>query len=129
MERVAKLHHQVGARFGFDRIRAAATSLAGGDAFERLAVRRLVEELFVEQTALTRTIMKFSGGVQAADDPKAAISAWTALHSEQARSVGETLENVERAPGDWSFAKLTIANAALREIAAAANRVGELASQ
>jgi len=129
VERVARLHHQVGARFGFDRMRAAAAGLASGETYERLAVRRLIEELFVEQTALTRAVMRFCGNPQAAEDPKAALSAWSALHANQVRSAAETLARVERAAGDWSFAKLTIANAALREIAAVTGRAGELASQ
>jgi len=123
VERVARLHHQVGARFGFDRMRAAASGLAGGDAFERLAVRRLIEELFIEQTALTRAVMKFCGNPDAAENPKAALAAWSALHTEAVRMVGETLADVERSGGGWSFAKLTIANAALREIAAVTGRV------
>jgi glutamate dehydrogenase len=129
VEQVARLHHQAGARFGFDRMRAAAAGLAGGDLFERLAVRRLIEEMFSEQTALTRAIMGTSGAAMAAASPKAALDAWSALHPEPVRMVAETLAEVEKAGGGWSFAKLTIANAALREITAATARTGELASQ
>jgi glutamate dehydrogenase len=120
VEAVARLHHQTGARFGFDRMRAAAAGLKNADPFERLALRRLVEDMLVEQTALTRAIMRFAGGAQAAEDPKATLAAWSALHADQVRMIAQALGNVEKAAGGWSFAKLTIANAALREIAQAA---------
>jgi len=46
------VYHRVGGVFGFDRIRAAAGSRAAGDPYERLAVRRLIEDLLAEQAAL-----------------------------------------------------------------------------
>ena len=106
-----------GAAFGFDRVRAAASALSDGDAFERLAVRRLIEDLLSEQTALTREVMKFAGGSGGADDPRGALAGWSALHASEVRLVQQTIGDIERAGGGWSFAKLTIANAALREIA------------
>src|SRR5690606_5981080 len=54
---VARLYHQAGAAFGFDRLRAAAGEFRSGDSFERSAVRRLIEDLLAEQTILTRAIM------------------------------------------------------------------------
>jgi glutamate dehydrogenase len=54
------------------------------------------------------------------DEPKVAlqaVTAWIAAHAAAAHSAKHTLEEVERAPGGWSFAKLTIAHAALRELA------------
>ena len=119
IEAVAKLHHLAGAAFGFDRVRAAASALSDGDPFERLAVRRLIEDLLAEQTALTRAVMKFAGGAGAGDDPKGALAGWSALNATEVRKVQHTLGDIERAGGAWSFAKLTIANAALREVAGA----------
>jgi len=120
IEAVAKLHHLAGSAMGFDRVRAAASALSEGDAFERLAVRRLIEDLLAEQTALTRAVMKFAGGVGGADDPKATLAGWSALHAVEVRKVQHTLSEIERAGGGWSFAKLTIANAALREVSGTA---------
>jgi len=121
IEAVAKLHHLAGAAFGFDRVRAAASALSDGDPFERLAVRRLIEDLLAEQTDLTRTVMKFAGGVGGADDPKATLAGWSALHAVGVRKIQQTLGDIERAGGGWSFAKLTIANAALREVSGTAS--------
>jgi len=117
---VARLYHQAGAAFGFDRLRGAAGSFVGGDAFERLAVRRLIEDLLSEQTAITQAVLKFSANAQAGEDElsaKAAVTSWAALRMDRVRSAKRTVEDIETAGGGWTFAKLTIANAALRELA------------
>jgi glutamate dehydrogenase len=122
---VTRLYHQVGAAFAFDRLRAAAGSFRGGDSFERLATRRLVEDMLAEQTALTGAVLKTAGDPKACADPeaaKAAVAAWAARHPEPVRAVKGAIEEIEQAGGDWTFAKLTIVNAALRELVSAASR-------
>ncbi|KRA64515.1 glutamate dehydrogenase [Caulobacter sp. Root656] len=122
VQNVARLYHQVGAAFGFDRLRSAAGSFVGGDAFERLAVRRLIEDMLTEQTAITQAVLKFAANAQAGDDEasaKAAVSSWGALRAETVRAAKRTVEDIEQAGGGWTFAKLTIANAALRGLATA----------
>ncbi|MCK5911168.1 MAG: NAD-glutamate dehydrogenase, partial [Caulobacter sp.] len=123
VENVARLYHQVGAAFGFDRLRAAAGAFVGGDSFERLAVRRLIEDMLGEQAAITQTVLKFAANAQAGEDEagtKAAISSWASLRGDLPRTVKQTIEEIEQAGGGWTFAKLTIANAALRELSSAA---------
>ncbi|TCS12453.1 NAD-glutamate dehydrogenase [Caulobacter sp. BK020] len=122
VENVARLYHQVGAAYGFDRLRSAAGSFVGGDAFERLAVRRLIEDMLAEQTAITQAVLKFAANAQAGDDEasaKAAVASWGALRAEGVRAAKRTVEDIEQAGGGWTFAKLTIANAALRGLATA----------
>jgi glutamate dehydrogenase len=123
IQSAALLYHQAGALFGFDRLRAGAGSLKASDAFERLAVRRLIEDLVAEQTALTHAIIEFAGTPQSAETAAGArsvVRGWAALHADTARACEAVLASVE-APGEgWSFAKLTIAAAALRELGAAA---------
>jgi glutamate dehydrogenase len=122
VQNVARLYHQVGAAFGFDRLRAAAGSFVGGDAFERLAVRRLIEDMLAEQTAITQAVLKFSATAQAGEDElsaRAAVSSWGALRADGVRAAKRTVEDIEQAGGGWTFAKLTIANAALRGLASA----------
>jgi glutamate dehydrogenase len=119
---VTRLYHAAGEIFAFDRVRAAAGAHAVGDNFERTALRRLIEDLLVEQTGLTRTIMAFAGGPQAGDDPghaHKAATAWATLHADKAEAARRAIEDIEAAGGGWTFAKLTIANAALRELGAA----------
>ncbi len=118
---VARLYHAVGESFCFDRVRQAAGGYAVGDNFERTALRRLIEDLLIQQSELTRTIMAFSGGPQCADtavDAHHATSAWTTLRHGKVNAARRTIDEIEAAGGAWSFAKLTIANAALRELAA-----------
>jgi len=119
----ARLYHGAGAAFGFDQLRAAAGSLATVDAFERLAVRRLIEEMLVEQTQVTGAIMAAAASAKTCadlDGAKAEVKAWTATHAAPAKALQTTLADIRRVGDGWSFAKLTIANAALRELAAAA---------
>jgi glutamate dehydrogenase len=117
---VARLYHATGAAFGFDRLRAAAGGYSVGDAFERTALRRLIEDLLAEQAGLARAVMAFAGSAQAGGDAEHArdtVSSWAALREDTAKVACRTLDEIEAAGGAWTFAKLTIANAALRELA------------
>ncbi|WP_304176129.1 NAD-glutamate dehydrogenase, partial [Phenylobacterium aquaticum] len=121
LPQVARLYYETGARFAFDRLRAAAGGFTAGDAFERVAVRRLLEDLLAEQAAVTRAIMAFAGSSDAGADParaRASVASWAALRRETVESAAKAIEEIEAASGGWTFAKLTIANAALRELAA-----------
>jgi glutamate dehydrogenase len=122
LEETARLYHQAGAAFAFDRLRRAVGGYRAGDHFERTAVRRLVEDLLAEQTALTRAVMDFAGAPQAgesAESARAAVASWAALRRDAAEGARRTVEEIEAAGGEWTFAKLTIANAALRELSTA----------
>ena len=120
---VARLYYATDAAFAFDRLRTAAGEFRAGDIFERTALRRLIEDLLAEQTQLTRAIMTHAGDPGAgADDASArrAADAWSALRPDHTRAAVRTVAEIE-AGGSWTFAKFTIANAALRELAAEAN--------
>jgi glutamate dehydrogenase len=121
----ARLYHQVGAAFSFDKLRAAAGERRGGDHYERMAVRRLIEDMLAEQTAVTRAVMTFAANPQAGESPDQAaqtVKSWAGINSGPGRAVRRTVEEIEHAGGGWTFAKLTIANAALRELVEAAGR-------
>jgi glutamate dehydrogenase len=117
----AFVYHRVGGVFGFDRLRAAAGSRAAGDPFERLAVRRLIEDMLAEQAALAGAVMAHAGAPhgreQGAERAHGALQAWSSAHGEAVRAARRTVEEIDKAPGGWTFAKLTIANAALRAMA------------
>ena len=49
------------------------------------------------------------------------MASWTALRHDAAEAAAKSIEEIEAAGGGWTFAKLTIANAALRELAAGAS--------
>ncbi|MEI6438710.1 MAG: NAD-glutamate dehydrogenase [Alphaproteobacteria bacterium] len=115
---VAKLYQQVGGDFAFDRLRVAAGSFRAGDSFERTALRRLMEDLLAEQASVTRSVMALAGPKTSADDQGKLVEAWSARRRPLVTSVHQALEDIESAGGAWTFAKLTIANAALREMVA-----------
>jgi glutamate dehydrogenase len=122
---VARLYHAIGAAFGFDRVRQAAGAYAVGDTFERMALRRLIEDLLAQQTELTHAVMAFTGGPQCGEDAEAAHDAaisWAALRRDKVDVALHTIAEIEASGGVWTFAKLTIANAALRELAEAAKK-------
>jgi glutamate dehydrogenase len=119
LKSAARLYHAVGEVFGFDRLRAAAADYAVGDSFERTALRRLIEDLLMEQASLARAVMANSQARGAAEPEGArdAVAAWTAPRRDQVAAARRTLSDIEASAGPWTFAKLTIANAALRELA------------
>ena len=116
----ARLYHHVGGAFGFDRLRAAAGARTAGDAYERLAVRRLIEDMLAEQAALTRAVMAYAGRPEAGEDAARRHAAVQRLERAQrprpVRAAKSTIADIEKDGGGWSFAKLTIANAALRAL-------------
>ena len=115
----ARIYQAAGQVFGFDRVRAAGGQLVGGgDAYERLALRRLLEELMTEQAAVTKAVIGSAGAAGAdAAAARSAVNAWAGQRKDAARAARQTLEDAQSAPGGWTFAKLTIVNAALRGLA------------
>ena len=86
-----------------------------------MAVRRLIEDILAEQAALAAAVIAHAGSPDL-DDPGrdvATVAAWSADRAKAVKSARDTLEEIEASPGGWSFAKLTIANAALRGLSGA----------
>ena len=83
-------------------------------------MRRLIEDLLDEQAvahprgdgATPAAPTRGANGAAA----KAAVAAWSALKAEPVRAAKDTIADIEKEGGGWSFAKLTIANAALRAL-------------
>ncbi len=121
---MALLYHQVGAAFDFDRLRAAAGSLAASDHFERMAVRRLIEDLMEEQMTLTRAVARASKVSDGANEAagEAAVDAWIGPRLATVEGVRASVDEIEQSGQGWSFAKLTIANAVIRDLAASAGQ-------
>ena len=119
---MARLYHQVGAAFYFDRLRAAAGSIPSADHFDRLAVRRLIEDLMNEQAVLTRAVAKVSDPSIGASEETAetAVDAWIGPRLSVVEGVRASVDEIEQSGSGWTFAKLTIANATIRDLAGAA---------
>ncbi|RZJ18448.1 MAG: NAD-glutamate dehydrogenase [Brevundimonas sp.] len=119
---MARLYHQVGAAFDFDRLRAAAGSVPSADHFDRLAVRRLIQDFMNEQVQLTRAVATTSAEAVGASEAAAekAVDAWIGPRLSLVEGVRASVDEIEASGSGWTFAKLTIANATIREVAAAA---------
>ena len=123
---MARLYHQVGAAFDFDRLRAAAGSIPSVDHFDRLAVRRLIEDLMGEQRTLTRAVARASDpsvGVSE-EAAEAAVDAWIGARQGVVEGVRASVDEIEGSGSGWTFAKLTIANATIRDLAVSAAQQG-----
>ena len=119
---MAMLYHQVGAAFDFDRLRAAAGRVPSGDHFDRLAVRRLIEDLMAEQVILTRAVAKSTTAAAGASEKKAeaAVDSWIGARLAEVEAIRASVDEIEASGAGWTFAKLTIANGAIRALAALA---------
>ncbi|OGN60012.1 MAG: hypothetical protein A3K57_06475 [Caulobacterales bacterium RIFOXYA1_FULL_67_7] len=119
---MARLYHQVGAAFDFDRLRAAAGSIPSIDHFDRLAVRRMIEDLMNEQSTLTRAVARVSDAAVGVSEDAAegAVDAWIGSKLAVVEGVRASVDEIEQSGSGWTFAKLTIANAAIRDLASAA---------
>ncbi len=119
VDAVARLFNAVGAAFGSDRLRAASAGVQPQDSYERAALRGLIVESLVEQAARTRTILTQASGYEAgasAASAMAEVAAWSQARQDSVDRALRTLGEVEQAAGGWTFAKLTIANAAIRAV-------------
>ena len=117
---VVRVYQQVGAAFAFDRLRVASSSFTAGDSFERTALRRLMEDMLAEQATITRVVMAHAKNQKAgesAESAKVAITAWSAGRQDAVDAAHKAVAEIEAAGGAWTFAKLTIANSAVRELA------------
>src|SRR5690606_21070445 len=106
----------------FDRLRAAAGAVPSADHFDRLAVRRLIEDLMNEQVMLTRAVAQSAEGSAGATELSAeqAVDRWMGPRLETVEAMRASVDEIEASGSGWTFAKLTIANSVIREIAASA---------
>ena len=110
----------MGAEVGLDRLRGLARRISGGEHWDRLAIRRIIDDLFAGQRALTASALAMltpetakGGRVErrnrrAGYGPKKKPTRWTAP-----KPSSDALERT----GDLSVAKLTLANSQIHELA------------
>ena len=121
-----RIYHQTGAYFQFDRLRAAAGGLRASDAYERQAVRQLIEDFLSEQAALARSVMASAQrdtGCGSNEEALRAVKEWAQARQGPADQAAAIINDVERQGDGWSFAKLTIVNGAMRQLAATATAI------
>jgi glutamate dehydrogenase len=111
LDKTAELYFLTGERFGFDNLRVAAATLASSDPWDRMATRRLMEDVLAEQKAVVKAMM---ARMTPDESPLAIAEGWERDNAALIAPV-QTMMDDMAATGGWSFAKLTIVNATLRE--------------
>ena len=122
----ARIYHAAGARFQFDRLRGVAGEVSSTQHWDRLAVRRLIEDLYASQQTVAESVMRhakdvggsLAKGVEQPDEKWARdlIDSWSIINAEEAGRVDATLTEMDNS-GAWSLSKLAIASTQLREMA------------
>ncbi|HEY5337553.1 MAG TPA: NAD-glutamate dehydrogenase [Rhizomicrobium sp.] len=115
---VAGAYFAIGAIVGIDRLRGLASRISGGEHWDRLAIRRIVDDLFAGQRALTAQVLQ-SFENDKIDRTRAegsnAADAWAKDHADALARTKSFLDELERT-GELSIAKLTLANSQIHEL-------------
>ena len=109
----------MGAEVGLDRLRGLARRIGGAEHWDRLAVRRISDDLFAGQRALSSAALAMLPAGQAKGgraDGAEAVKLWAASKADALARAKSFLEALERS-GDLSVAKLTLANSQIHELA------------
>jgi glutamate dehydrogenase len=114
---VAGAYFGVGAEVGLDRLRGLALHIAGGEHWDRLAIRRIVDDLFAGQRALAADALARATSQGSRADGAAAVKLWADACADTLARTKSFLAELERT-GDLSIAKLTLANSQIHELAA-----------
>lgn len=110
LDKTAELYFLTGHRFGFDDLNDGAGSLASADPWDRMATRRLIEDVLTEQKLVVKAMMS---RMTVSQSPLEIIESWAADNTALIEPLRSMI--VDMTGGGWSFAKLTIVNAVLRE--------------
>ncbi|HEX3429971.1 MAG TPA: NAD-glutamate dehydrogenase [Rhizomicrobium sp.] len=116
---VAGAYFAVGAAVGLDRLRGLANQITGHEHWDRLAVRRIVDDLYAGQRALAaEALASASRGARPLTraDGANAVKRWAAAHADALTRTRSFLTELERS-GDLSIAKLTLANSQIHALA------------
>jgi glutamate dehydrogenase len=114
---VAGAYFAVGAEVGLDRLRGLAMRIRGSEHWDRLAIRRIVDDLFSGQRALAADALGRERLEGSRSDGTEAVRRWAAERADALSRTKSFLAELERT-GDLSIAKLTLANSQIHELAA-----------
>ena len=114
---VAGAYFALGETIGLDRLRGLATRIGAAEHWDRLAIRRIVDDLFVGQRALTAEVLAHCNGAEHSREAGAAeVAKWAEAHAAELARAKSFLAELERT-GDLSIAKLTLANSQVHALA------------
>jgi glutamate dehydrogenase len=104
--KVAAIYFAVGDMLGLDHLRMLAAKFSPPDHWDRLALRRLLDDLYAAQRRIARKLL--SGGSSA--------ESWAKAHSEALTRMRSFLVELD-ASGDLSVAKLMLASSQIQNLA------------
>jgi glutamate dehydrogenase len=117
---VAGAYFAMGAAIGLDRLRGLANRITGYEHWDRLAIRRIVDDLFSGQRALAADALSgfdpSAHGATRAEGAEA-VKRWEDSHADALARTKSFLAELERG-GELSIAKLTLANSQIHALAA-----------
>jgi glutamate dehydrogenase len=120
VEAVARVYSILGTAAGLDDLYGAAGQITSADHWDQIASARLLDDLRALQSALTASVCDHgkANGLVGADGKwaKAVIESWSFLNKSVLDQTRGKLNEIKAYPGGWSFAKLSIANAELKEM-------------
>jgi glutamate dehydrogenase len=117
----SRVFRTVAARFGLDRLRGAAMAFTLGAHWDRLALRRTLEELYEDQRLLAEAVTRHAGAPPkgaAASFARQAVDAWVEANAERTQMLSGAMADLE-ATGAWTFAKTILAAAEVRALSSA----------
>jgi glutamate dehydrogenase len=111
-ERAARLYFAMGALVGLDRLRTLAARIAARDHWDRLALHRIVDDLYAAQRLLAADALVHGGG----GPERETVESWASLRRQDVERTVSFLSELERA-GDATIAKLALANSQVQKLA------------
>ncbi|MGD2134320.1 MAG: NAD-glutamate dehydrogenase, partial [Maricaulaceae bacterium] len=110
----ARIYHAVGEAFRFDELRAVGGEVSSSLHWDRLAVRRMIEDLYADQQKIAGLVLATAPSV--ADEEAWArdtLEGWIDARRDEVARLTEQLD--EFAGGDWTLSKLALSATALRD--------------
>src|SRR5262249_14267734 len=118
VDSAAQAYFNIGAIMGLDRLRARAAEIVSVDHWDRLALRRIVDDLYTAQRLLAGDAVQRANKNGAAKiDGSAAAKSWAKLRGPEVERTANFLAELERG-GEPSIAKLALANSQIQKLAA-----------
>jgi glutamate dehydrogenase len=111
-EHAARLYFGMGALVGLDRLRGLAGRIVAADHWDRLALRRIVDDLYSAQRLLA------ADAVRRGQNHSEALASWAQIHRADIERTTSFLSELA-AEGEASVAKLALANSQIQKLASA----------
>jgi glutamate dehydrogenase len=123
VEDAAGAYFAMGGLVGLDRLRALAQDIASADHWDRLALRRIVDDLYAAQRQLSGAALaqaKASAQGRGPQEGAAAARAWVGARQQDLDRTAKFLAELGRS-GEPTIAKLSLANSQIQKLAGLAS--------